>query len=206
MGGTMLDGRRIDYEARIQGLPRKDLDSIVRLFTGEIVEAWCRDYLLHASSTAYLLRVKDCGFEYIFDHASAALAKVDRSSPHDRVVAVFGRSMPTTETRDASRMKGFIGKSSELGDKTDKGHLMSHGAGGGLDINLYPQRRDFNQRRKSNPRSYVYYDMEKYTREHPGCFFFNRPLYADLTWRPVVVEFGIVRPDGSLWVEAFDNT
>jgi len=43
-------------------------------------------------------------------------------------------------------MKGFIGKSLLLGSNTDKGYFMSHGSGGGVDIN---------QRRKSNPTSYI---------------------------------------------------
>lgn len=178
---------------------------MVRHLRGPIAALWCDKYLLTAAPSACLLRLTDCGYEYIFDHASSSLASVGKNAPADRIVVVFGRSLPTTEARDASRMKGFIGRSSELGDNTDKGHFMSHGSGGGLDINLYPQRRDFNQRRKSNPRSYVYHEMEKYTRENRGTFYFNRPIYTDLGWRPSVIEFGIVRPDASLWIERFDN-
>lgn len=197
--------QEIDYETQLDQLPARDFDSVVGFLTGPMINTWCKKYLVTASRTANLLRVKDCGFEYIFDHASAGMQAVDQSSPADRVVVSFGRSLPTKEKRDSSRMQGFIGASSELGANTDKGHFMSHGSGGGLDINLYPQRRDFNQRRKSNPRSYVYYDMEKYTRENHGTFYFNRPIYTDLNWRPMHVEFGIVKTDGALWVEQFDN-
>lgn len=195
----------IDYQTEIDRLPAQDYTRVTQFFTGPMVDIWCDRYLITAASSARLLRLKDCGFEYVFDHASSSLSTVDASSPADRVVVSFGTSLPTKAARDNSRMRGFVGRSSELGVNTDKGHFMSHGSGGGLDINLYPQRRDFNQRRRTNPRSYVYFDMEKYTRENRNTFYFNRPIYTDLSWRPKYVEFGIVRADGSLWIERFDN-
>jgi hypothetical protein len=195
----------IDYQAKIDRLPNQSYRSVVDFFRGPMVHIWCDKYLITAAPSASLLRLKDCGFEYIFDHSSKDLATIDESSPADRLVVIFGKSLPTTVKRDSSRMKGFIGRSSELGANTDKGHFMSHGSGGGLDINLYPQRRDFNQRRRSSPRSYVYFDMEKYTRENRDTFYFNRPIYTDQSWRPTYIEFGIVRTNGSLWIERFNN-
>ena len=125
----------------------------------------------------------------------------------DRVVACWGKSQSPHGKRDSSRMSSFIGSSAELDANNirDKGHMMSHGTGGGLDINLYPQRRDLNQRRKSNPASYVYAEMEKYTRENSNVFYFNRLLYSNNTWIPSWIEFGVVKLDGNLWVEVFDN-
>ncbi len=195
----------IDYQAVLASLPVRNRDTVIRFLTGPMVDMWCKKYLVSSAPTAHLLRFKDCGFEYIFDLASHSQSSVDESTPADRVVVTFGYSVPTKAGRDSSRMRSFIGPSSRLGSQTDKGHFMSHASGGGLDVNLYPQRRDFNQRRKANPRSYVYYDMEKLTRDEPGTFYFNRPIYTDYSWRPALIEFGVVKPDGELWLERFEN-
>jgi len=50
-----------------------------------------------------------------------------------------------------------------------------------------------------------YREMERYCANHPGTFFFSRLIYADQTARPAEIEFGILMPDGTLWVEVFDN-
>jgi len=31
---------------------------------------------------------------------------------------------------------------------------------------------------------------------NPGTFFFNRPIYADLTSRPSTIEFGVLTSEG----------
>jgi len=47
--------------------------------------------------------------------------------------------------------------------------------------------------------------MERYCLEHPGIFLFNRPFYADGTARPAMLEFGVLKAEGQLWVESFEN-
>ena len=170
---------------------------------GTMPTIWCDAYRRMTAQLPQLLTVTDGGYQYIFD----LVATGSGSQAHDRVVVCWGRAHAPQGNRDADRMSGFIGSSASLDANTlrDKGHMMSHGTGGGLDINLYPQRRDLNQRRKSNPASYVYAAMEKYTREHQDIFYFNRLLYNDHTWIPRWIEFGLVKLDGSLWVEVFDN-
>ena len=41
--------------------------------------------------------------------------------------------------------------------------------------------------------------------EHPGTLCFSRPVYSDGSARPTTLEFGVMRADGELWLEVFDN-
>lgn len=47
--------------------------------------------------------------------------------------------------------------------------------------------------------------MEKYCREQEGTFCFSRPIYCDGSNVPRWLEFGVLKSDGTLWVEVFDN-
>ena len=196
----------IDYDFYIKSKHSSTKSATLNMFQQDMPHIWATSYDHMAKGPTNLLEVKDFGFSYLFDFASSSELGASSGKLDDRVVACWGFSHTASGTRDSARMKGFIGNSSQLGANTDKGHFMSHGTGGGLDINLFPQRRDFNQKRKSNPASYVYAEMEKYTRENPGTFYFSRPIYTDTTWRPSWVEFGIIKEKGTLWVEWFDNT
>jgi len=178
---------------------------MLQFFQQEMPNIWATSYDHMAKGPTNILEVKDSGYTYLFDFASSPGLGSASGILDDRVVASWGLSHAPSGARDSARMKGFIGASSELGDNTDKGHFMNHGSGGGLDINLFPQRRDLNQRRKTNPASYIYFDMEKYTRENPGTFYFSRPIYTDSSWRPAWIEYGLIRDNGTLWVEWFDN-
>jgi hypothetical protein len=101
--------------------------------------------------------------------------------------------------RDASRLRGFPGSDG----RGDRGHLVAHGAGGGLDINVFHQDAYLN--RGWSPPGKRYREMERYCAANEGTFFFSRLIYADETARPVEIEFGILMPDISFWVEVFDN-
>ena len=105
------------------------------------------------------------GFDFLFD-----LSTGTKESPsEERVVAAFGKSHIPIQARDTARMKGFLGPSSKVfGDGYDKGHFIGHSLGGGLDVNLFPQRRDIN--RGWSKRGKVYRAMEKYCADHPAPF------------------------------------
>lgn len=196
----------IDYDYFITLKQAHSKDSLLQLFQQYMPNIWAVSYNHMANGPTNILEIKDSGFSYLFDFASSPGLGTSSGKLDDRVVASWGLSQAASGARDAARMKGFIGNSSLLGDNTDKGHFMSHGTGGGLDINLFPQRRDLNQRRKTNPASYTYYDMEKYTRENPGTFYFSRPIYSGASWRPAWIEYGLIKNEGALWVEWFDNS
>ena len=89
------------------------------------------------------------------------------------------------------------------GAHRDKGHFIPHTLGGGLEINLFVQLRDVN--RGWSPPGRAYRSMERYSLNHPGTFLFNRPLYGDGAALPAMLEFGVLRTDGHLWVERFEN-
>ena len=134
---------------------------------------------------------------YIFDHEQ------------DRVCIAFGFAVPAPAKRDESRMKGFPNASATvkgaLKDKAfaaDKGHFMGHATGGGLDINLFPHRRDLN--RPWSRQGQTFREMESYLWDNPGTFFFHRAVYDDDTWVPARLQFGILRDDG-WWIHMFDN-
>jgi len=155
-----------------------------------------------------ILHFEDHGFEYLFD-LSSPLSKqggVQRSAtPDDRVVVVYGRSQGSKGKRDASRMRGFLGGGLKIDEKgsMDKGHFVGHGLGGGLDVNLFPQKTDVNRYWSESGK--VYGKMERYCRDHLDTFFFSRPIYSDETWVPSALEYGILLEADDLWVERFPN-
>jgi hypothetical protein len=142
----------------------------------------------------------DHGFTFLFDLPSASAP-----TAADRLVAAFGRSAHPVSARDASRIRGFLGGRIEIAGKGifDKGHAMAHASGGGLDVNLFPQRPELNRGR--SPAGKIYRKMERYAANAPGTFVFSRFVYHDETWLPIELEYGILRSDGTFWVEQFAN-
>ena len=47
--------------------------------------------------------------------------------------------------------------------------------------------------------------MEVFCAKNMGMLCFSRPIYGDETSKPVEIEFGLIKPEGDLWVEVFDN-
>lgn len=128
----------------------------------------------------------------------------------ERVVVAYGLSQPPAKGRDTSRMRGFpdVGRSfaARLGaaaPAADKGHFLAHAAGGELDMNLFPQRRDLN--RGWSKEGKLYRRLERRIAGWPGTFHFHRPLYGDESWLPWRLELGVLLDDGEWWVERFAN-
>lgn len=147
---------------------------------------------------------------YLFDQTSGHPDLAGLSAPelkkhtHDRVVAVWGTSRPEpARTRDTERMKGFLkGAWSGSYPERDRGHFFAHTMGGALDMNLFPQLSRVN-------RTGLWREMETYCAQHPGTFCFIHPIYADHTWQPAQLEYGIYRlppePEISFWGHLFTN-
>jgi DNA/RNA non-specific endonuclease len=136
---------------------------------------------------------------YLFDHASSVPSGTEANA--DRVAAVWGTSRKTdARTRDRARMNGFPMSNPSKSD--DRGHFFAHTMGGGLDINLFPQSARVN-------RGGLWRQMENYCARNPGTFCFIRPIYADATWRPAQLEYGIIKvEDGKqpkFWGHVFEN-
>ncbi|MEO3433244.1 hypothetical protein [Inquilinus sp. CAU 1745] len=180
----------IDYNSIVRKASGGDL---VSYLATALPEAWIGNYVKTTSGRTSIYQFVDHGFEYLFDIA------------HDRVIAAFGMSEKNSAKRDSSRMRGFLGGSiSDLYDgRTDKGHIMSHRQGGGMDVNLFPQRPDVNRGRGAHKR---YRALERYCAANSGTFCFSRLLYDDRSWIPEEIEYGIVPGTGALTVERFPNS
>jgi hypothetical protein len=57
----------------------------------------------------------------------------------------------------------------------------------GLDVNLFPQRREVN--RGWSDEGKLFRKMERYAAEHPGTFCFARPICRDLSRRPIIPKY-----------------
>jgi hypothetical protein len=89
------------------------------------------------------------------------------------------------------------------GGRYDRGHFMSLRQGGPYDINLFPQRADVNQGHRGPGERYR--AMERECANTPGTLCFSRPIYDDLTWIPVELEYGVIRGPDRMDIARFPN-
>jgi len=173
---------------------------VMEKFTSFLEGEWIDTYYEMIQHDPSITKVEDQGFTYLFDHASTSSNTTD-----DRLVVGYGRSISNGQKRNSSRMQGFLGGGIDIPGKGkfDKGHLLAHSMGGGLDVNLFPQRPELNQGRSAAGRTYR--QMERYASSEPGTLVFSRLIYCDTTWVPSSLEFGLLRKDGVIWVEWFEN-
>jgi hypothetical protein len=192
---------RIDYAAGMRSLSGASVDVIVQVIREEMPAAWIDRYHRMCEGPTNVLEVPLQNFSYLFDFCSELidLGELPAGAREDRTVVAFGITQSAKGRRDASRIRGFPGSD----ERGDRGHLVAHAAGGGLDINVFHQDAYLN--RGWSPQGRRYREMERYCATHDGTFFFSRLIYADQTARPAEIEFGILLPDATLWVDAFDN-
>jgi hypothetical protein len=197
----------IDYHHLLSLVSARDIEGKIAFLADELPHEFHEKYLLMTPHPVNLCRYFFKGFEYIYDdYSQLEIMAVVPFSPtiESRVVGVLGRSNPTHNSRDTSRLSGWVGRTEKyLGPNTDKGHFMAHTIGGGLEVNIFAQRRDIN--RGWSQRGKVFRSMEKYCAKNANTFCFNRPIYSDNTSRPCKLEFGILTNLGELWLEKFDN-
>jgi hypothetical protein len=126
-----------------------------------------------------------------------------------RIVAVHGIATPIGRKRDATRIRYHMNSLvREFGSHRnelpfDKGHFIAHCIGGQIDNGTFAQRRDINRSWRELGR--LYRRMENYALAHPGVFVFSRPIYGDGSTCPFFIEYGILRTDGTWWVDVFPN-
>lgn len=171
-------------------------DELIKILEDE----WLSTYNNMCNHAPNVLQFPDQGFTFLFDQVSA-----NSSEAEDRLVAAYGCSTAQRKQRDKSRIRGFLGGGIEISGKGkfDKGHVLAHAIGGGLDINLFPQRPELNQGRSEAGK--LYRQMEGYAAKNHGVFVFSRMIYEDESWAPTSLEYGIQLPEGKLWVEWFEN-
>ena len=166
-------------------------------------DLWHNKYKAMVEGDTYIHQMNR-DFSFMFDVQSQNPYQTDDDFIEDRVVVFFGLSKTSEVKRDASRMSGYLRNVFNWTDKdTDKGHFIGHSMGGGVDENLFAQKKQIN--RGQSVRGKVYRAMETYCATHQGTFCFSRPIYCDFSTRPFVLEYGLLKHDGTLWIEQFDN-
>ena len=197
----------LDYEAVLHEARVESTTNLVAYLRQHLPFKWRDLYVAALSRPTHIVRFQCRTFEYLLDIYSEL--EVTGEVPYDqtvedRVVAVLGTSTRPDEPRDATRMRGWLGETGELIRATrDKGHFIAHSIGGGLDVNVFSQDRTLNRGRSAQGK--VYRQMERYCQEHPGTFCFSRPICGDQSSVPRWLEFGMLKGDETLWVEAFHN-
>jgi len=179
----------VDYTALQSTIPPPDPN----LLSEELVRLWENAYLDSTAGEVEIVQFSDGANQYLFDLIP------------DRVVAAWGDSRRAESERDRSRQAGFIPRFSRHYEGKDRGHFLSHGQGGGMDVNFFPQLKEVN--RGWSDAGKLYRAMERYAAGHPGTFCFARPLYAEGndTWHPEQVEYGVLVGEETLRAVVFPN-
>jgi hypothetical protein len=176
----------------------------------ELPRRWMTDYKEATPRPTNVLSIELGTFFYMFDFVTELEAEgVLEPGPirEDRLVAGYGFSTAKVGGRDAGRMRGWVGPTEKyLGAGPDKGHVFGRALGGrvdGLEINLFSQARALN--RGWSEEGKLFRRMEQHCATRPGTFCYFRPRYPDSLACPASVEFGVLLPEGKLWVEEFEN-
>ncbi len=193
---------RIDYSKLVEEATDNKGVLIIEELILILKEEWIDGYYDTSSHDPNLCEFDYMGFTYLFDHATEYSKDTE---VEDRVVAAYGWSSGAKRKRDKKRQREFLGGALNIPRKGifDKGHLIAYSIGGGMDVNLFPQRSELNQGISSAGR--IYRKMEVYAETHPGTFTFSRLIYNDDSWVPSALEYGVLKQDGTLWAEWFEN-
>ena len=179
-------------------------ENVSKYLSEELPFCWREDYLLMSTRPSEIIVFTYDSFEYIFD-------AYQQPEPYDpvtavlpieaRLVAAIGTSKPKRTKRDDGRLRGLtVSPMPGVIAQWDRGHFIAHSIGGTVDgneANVFLQLRSINR----GP----YRRMENYCRNNPGVTCFSRPIYADTSAHPVAVEFGVLKIEGELWVQALPN-
>jgi hypothetical protein len=144
---------------------------------------------------AALVTFTAAGISFLFDHST-------RAERQSRTVAAWTQAHPAPASRDRSRQAGFPLPPALAEAGYDRGHLIAHATGGGLDANLFPQARHVNRGWSSNGRRYR--QLERIAAANPGCLLFHRLVYGDGTDVPDLTELTVI-VDGQTLRGVFDN-
>jgi hypothetical protein len=197
----MVAGERIDYSllAALHAATSETWNAFVR---GVLVDRCLTEYDATTPWETEVIEITQGELTFLFDGAPT-LSAVGGDHGEDRVVAVWGRSAVPDHRRDRARLAGFIPNPlSWSAAQRDRGHFVAHAAGGGLDVNLFPQAASLNRGRTDEGRRWR--RMERYAALHPGTPLFVRPSYDTPGWAPAALDYGLLAGDG-LWSEGFAN-
>jgi len=166
------------------------------LVLDELVDVAAHGYYA-AFPGSELVEFDDRGASYLFD-----LTDDPAMGRTPRTVAAWGRSSVPTGPRQRSRQAGFPLSSALAGRGYERGHLLAHAAGGGLDENLFAQASHVNQGRSAA--GHGYRRLERLATSHPGCLLFHRLIYGDGTAVPDLTQLTVGLPTAT-HTGTFDN-
>jgi hypothetical protein len=162
------------------------------------------------------LSVNSKGFEFFIDMGYLYLDEndkmIDCQNERATIFVGFSKQSANHRKRNISRLSGYRKRHiEEWADKeTDTGHYVAHTIWDitddvevDLEFNLFPQKRALNQGHSEEGK--LYRKMEQYCADNHGVFLFVRPIYGDSSDRPFIIEYGILKPDLTLWIEQFTN-
>lgn len=191
----------IDYTrlAGEHGASRETWDAFV---CDVLVDRWLADYARVSDWSTQVLEISQGELTFLFD-AGPTLTENRLGQGEDRLVAAWGYSQRAAGKRDRERLAGFLPfPGLWSGAKRDRGHFVAHAAGGGTDLNLFPQAAALNRGRSEEGKRWR--DMERYAERHPGTPLFVCPIYDADSWTPTALDFAIL-PDTGLRAERFSN-
>lgn len=189
------------------------LDAYHQFLFDELPHWWCESYEMMSDDSTEIVEFADHGVRFLFDLVADRVVVAfglsePTQAPRDaarmsgflgkvkvRPRSGAGSDSDTSSSEDRARRElagmTFRDRCFLLhGDLYDRGHFISHGQGGGLDVNLFPQRADINQGRSALGRTYR--AMERRCASQAGIFCFSRPIYSDRSWVPAQLEYGLV--------------
>lgn len=207
-----MDACCVDYERVLARARSADPDGIRRALAEDLPYEWLDAYKGMNPHQTNVLRVQDSGFEYLFDFPTELVEHEVLSAEvavEDRLVAVHGESRPHSGKRNDSAMRRWpVGPVQFMATfhrgGYDRGHFIAHSLGGDLSINLFTQPSAVNRGWSEEGR--LFRSMERYCQRHRGTYCFCRPIYVGRSAHPATIEFGLLKPDGELWVNTFSNT
>src|SRR6185436_3778726 len=134
---------RIDYAAGLRSLSSASPEVIIRAIQEEMPHAWILRYHRMCDGPTNVLQIPLQTFSYLFDFCTELIdaGELSPGAREDRAVAAYGLAHSATSRRDASRIRGFPGSD----ERGDRGHLVAHAAGGGLDLNVFHQNAYLNR-------------------------------------------------------------
>ncbi|HEY4848782.1 MAG TPA: hypothetical protein VIH87_13610 [Methylocella sp.] len=218
----------IDYHAHVSRL--KDAEAFERFCSEDLPDLWCKAYREMPNAEFEIVQVTDGGYEFLFDLGADRVvaafgtsqfnpAKRDSERMKDFLGKTTSKEALNTIVKKApsTQVAGQRQQMAQLswrerffltyGHKYDRGHFMSHKQGGGLDINLFPQRADINQGHGRLGAHYRAMEKECVHQAEQGApvFCFSRPIYDDESWVPAKLDYGIIYGPQRISVATFPN-
>jgi hypothetical protein len=189
----------------------------------------CDAYDLMAGAGGEIVQLTDHGYEFLFDLGAERvvaafgitqynpgrrdsdrmgdfLGQVTSKAELQRIASRAGSARAGRERVEKARLTWRDRFFQTHGHQYDRGHFMSHRQGGGLDVNLFPQRADINQGRGALGAEYR--AMETACVARPGVapvFCCSRPLYDDGSWVPAKLEYAVIYNPNRINARTFPN-